>query len=332
MSDDLYVQLTDKIFLTGSVIIPQLFRMIADEDEARLMLAMPGTPEQLAERTGRDEQEVRESLDLLFWKGLVFKSRKPEGTIYRMGRDLVQFHDATLTWPDAPVEYLDLWQRYMDEEWPAYAATITKLIPKPFTRVIPVNQPLDVKSRILARDDVEALLDKAGRFAVTNCTCRTIAHKCDKPIEVCLQIGKGADYTIERGSGRELTKEEAMEVLRQSEEAGLVHVVMNRSEDTHFICNCCDDCCQSFTLLISDGLNICDPSRFAAVVDVEKCNGCGSCLERCYFGALCLAETEDGEVLVIDTDKCMGCGLCRVVCPEDAIALLEVREADFIPQ
>ncbi len=331
MLDDPYVQMTDRIFLTGSTIIPQLFKMIADEDEARLMLATPGTAAQLAERLGRSEEETQKMLDLLFRKGLVFKSKKPDGTIYRMCRDLVQFHDATLTWPEASREYYDLWQKYMEEEWPAYAATISQMIPKPFTRVIPVNQPLDVKSSILARDDVEKLLDKAGRFAVTNCTCRTIAHKCDKPIEVCLQIGKGAEYTIERGSGRELTREEAMDILRISEEAGLVHVVMNKSEETHFICNCCDDCCQAFTLLISDGLNICDPSRFTAVVDADACTGCGACLERCYFGALCMAETEDGEVLVINSDKCMGCGLCSVVCPEDAITMLETREADFIP-
>lgn len=331
MSSDLYTQLTERIFCAGSAIIPRLFRMIADEDEARLLLATPGTAEQLAERTGRAAEEVRESLDLLFRKGLVFKSRKPEGVVYRMGRDLVQFHDATLTWPEAPREYLDLWQEYMEAEWPAYAAVVSKVLPKPFTRVVPVGQSLDARSRILARDDVEALLDKAGRFAVTNCTCRTIARKCDKPVEVCLQIGKGADYTIERGSGRELTREEALEVLRRSEEAGLVHVVMNRSEETHFICNCCDDCCQSFTLLISDGLNICDPSRFTAEVDPDRCSGCGDCLRRCYFGALSLAGTEDGEVLVIDGDKCMGCGLCRVACPEEAITLRETREADFIP-
>lgn len=332
MSDDLYVQMTDKIFLTGSVIIPQLFKMIADEDEARLMLAMPGTAAQLAERLGRSEKEVQSSLDLLYWKGLVFKSRKPEGTLYRMTRDLVQFHDATLTWRDAPQEYYDLWQKYMEEEWPAYADTISKMLPKPFTRVIPVNQPLDVKSRILARDDVEALIDKAGRYAVTNCTCRTIAHKCDKPIGVCLQIGKGAEYTIDRGSGRELTRDEAMDIIRQSEEAGLVHVIMNKSEETHFICNCCDDCCQSFTLLISDGLNLCDPSRFLAEVDVDACSGCGDCLKRCYFGAMCLAETEDGSVVTIDPDKCMGCGLCAVACPEEALSMLQVRDAEFIPQ
>ena len=88
---------------------------------------------------------------------------------------------------------------------------------------------------------------------------------------------------------------------------------------------------QSLPCFISDGLNICDHSRFTAEVDPDRCSGCGDCLRRCYFGALSLAGTEDGEVLVIDGDKCMGCGLCRVACPEEAITLRETREADFIP-
>ena len=106
---------------------------------------------------------------------------------------------------------------------------------------------------------------------------------------------------------------------------------MNKSEETHFICNCCDDCCQSFTLLISDGLNLCDPSRFTAVVDADACSGCGDCLKRCYFGALCLAETEDGEVLVIDPDKVHGLRPLHGGLPEDAITMLETRDAEFIP-
>ncbi len=332
MDKDVYEQLTDRVFLTGSKIIPQLFRMIADEDDARLMLATPGTIEELAERVGRDPEEVRASLDSLYRKGLVFKSSKPQGVVYRMVRDLVQFHDATLVWPEAPQEYLDLWHRYMEEEWPSYAALVTGMLPRPFTRVIPVNLPVEAKSSILAYDDVERLIEEAGRVAVTRCTCRTISGKCGKPVEVCLQVGKAADYTLDRGTGREVSKEEAMRIIRECEEAGLVHVTMNRAGESHFICNCCDDCCQSFTLLIRDGLNLCDPSRFAATVDLEKCTGCGSCLERCYFGALSLVEAEEVGAVSIDEERCMGCGLCTVVCPEDALTMREVRGADFIPQ
>jgi NAD-dependent dihydropyrimidine dehydrogenase PreA subunit len=41
---------------------------------------------------------------------------------------------------------------------------------------------------------------------------------------------------------------------------------------------------------------------------------------------------EDEDTAVIDPEKCMGCGLCLVTCPEDALSLKEVRPADFVPE
>jgi len=76
MSKDIYQQMTDKIMLTGSKIIPELFRMIADESEAELMMALPGTPDALAEKIGRPVDEVETACLTLYRKGLAFKSFK----------------------------------------------------------------------------------------------------------------------------------------------------------------------------------------------------------------------------------------------------------------
>ena len=62
--------------LTGSKIIPVLFRMIADESEAELLMAMPGTSDMLAEKTGRPLDEVEAACLTLYSKGLAFKSFK----------------------------------------------------------------------------------------------------------------------------------------------------------------------------------------------------------------------------------------------------------------
>ena len=104
--------------------------------------------------------------DLLFQKGLVFKSHKPEGTLYRMGRDITQFHDATILWDGATREYLDLWKRQTQEELPDYINMVSMVLPKPLTRVVTVNQPLEARSSILAYDDVEQIVRDAGRLAV----------------------------------------------------------------------------------------------------------------------------------------------------------------------
>jgi ferredoxin len=330
LSGDKYMQLAAKIFMGDSPLIPRLFEMIASPEEAELLLALPATSPEAASRLGVEEGKAQSMLDTLFYKGLAFKKSTPEGTLYRMCRDLMQFHDATILWPEAPRAFLDTWQRFMEEEWPRFSETVEKMLPRPVTRIIPVSESVDSRQRILAFEDVKRIIEDSDVIAVTNCTCRLIARKCDRPLEVCLQVGKAGSYTVERGTGRSVSREEALDIIRKSEEAGLVHTTMNRSAGMHFICNCCDDCCMVFPMLIDRKLKMCDPSRFCANVDPEICSGCGDCIERCYFGAIAL-DDESGHAIV-NAEECMGCGLCQVVCPPGAIALKEVREMEFIPR
>ena len=145
-------------------------------------------------------------------------------------------------------------------------------------------------------------------------------------------LNRAADYAISRGTGREIDKAEAMEIMKKSEEAGLVHVTMNSDHIDHYICNCCADCCIGLRLITAkDVANFVAPSRFQAVIDREECIGCESCLERCYFGAITIEEEGDELKAVVDADKCVGCGLCSFVCPSDAVKFEEVHPADFIP-
>jgi NAD-dependent dihydropyrimidine dehydrogenase PreA subunit len=327
--DDRYQQLAAKIFMGDSRLIPKLFEAIASPEEADILLSLPGTAQSVSEKFGMDEARASEMLDTLFRKGLAFKKITPDGTVFRMCRDLMQFHDASILWPEAPRSFLDLWQEFMEEEWPAFSETVEKLLPRPVTRILPVSESVDTRQQILAYDDVRKMIDDADIIAVTNCTCRLTAQKCDRPVEICMQLGKAGSYSIERGTGRQVDKDEAVKLLKKAEEAGLIHVTMNRAADTHFICNCCNDCCMTFPMLINRQLKMCDPSRFAARIDASLCDSCGECLERCYFSALTMEDDPAGAV--VNAEACMGCGLCQVVCANGAIALETVRETDFIP-
>lgn len=333
MGKNIYEKMAEKIGLGGSKIIPELFKMVADQEEAELLMTMPGTPDHLAEKLEAPVDKIEKMCRLLYHKGLVFKSFKDETVGYRMGRDLIQFHDATILWPEAPREFLDLWQRFMEEEWPEFARMADEFLPKPFARVVPVEQAAVAgDQQILDSESVQKIIENAEVVAVTKCTCRVIAQKCDKPLEVCLQINNAARYAIDRGSGREVSKREALDIITKAEEAGLVHITTNTSHVDHFICNCCSCCCQTLPLVISDGLKLNDPSRFEARIDQNACTACGTCMERCYFGAISETEKSDGEtVMQVIADRCLGCGLCHVTCPEEAIALVEVRPVDFIP-
>ena len=59
-----------------------------------------------------------------------------------------------------------------------------------------------------------------------------------------------------------------------------------------------------------------------AVVDNEKCTGCGKCVERCPEGAITLNEQ---GIAVVDKEKCTGCNKCSKACPALAIAINDTR-------
>lgn len=325
--DARYQELANHIGLGHTKRIPMLFEAVVDADEADMLLAMPADVKTLAEKFGRGEEEMEKMVQHLFHKGLVFPSYKTDPPSYRMCRDLIQFHDATILWPEAPRSFLDLWQEFMEEEWPEYAKQLNQIMPRAFSRVIPVGVSVDAKAHVLAFEDVEEIIEKAKTLAVTKCTCRVIARKCDHPLEVCLQVNNAAAYSISRGTGRELTKAEAIDVLKQAEESGLVHVVMNKQNVDHFICNCCSCCCQTFPIMIKHGIHVVEPSRFTAEVDADLCTACETCLDRCFFSAISV-----DDVAVIDPEKCLGCGVCQVTCPTGALTMKETRETDFVPE
>jgi ferredoxin len=179
-------------------------------------------------------------------------------------------------------------------------------------------------------DDIRNYVDQARNIAVTKCSCRAIEDggKCGTSLWACMQLNRAADYALERGTGRKLTKEEAVALLEQCEEEGLVHVADNKMGIGNVICNCCSDCCLNWTPMRNGVGKLAAPSRFQAVI-ADSCNGCEMCIDRCMFDALVMAD--NGSAAKVDADKCMGCGVCRPVCSLDAISMELVRPQDFIP-
>jgi len=53
-----------------------------------------------------------------------------------------------------------------------------------------------------------------------------------------------------------------------------------------------------------------------AVVNNEKCTGCGTCVDACPVEAIVM---EDGKAKV--TDDCVDCGACIDECPVEAIVM-----------
>ncbi len=55
----------------------------------------------------------------------------------------------------------------------------------------------------------------------------------------------------------------------------------------------------------------------SAVVDRDKCTGCGECVASCPLEAIAMKD----DKAQIDPDTCGDCGACVDVCPVSAISL-----------
>ncbi len=319
-------RLAEAVGAGESPLIRKIFETLVKDDEARVLLAAapPATVETLAQETGFSWGAIKTMTESLFKRGLLFITKKGEQMKYYRVKNIPQMHDATALTPGISREVLDLWKVYMQKEWPEYGRKIVDLISSPFVRVIPVNESTRPESRILAYEDVAKIIENAKTLSVTKCSCRVIDGACGKPLEVCIQVDRAAEYNLERGTGRALSKGEAIEIVRMSEKEGLVHVVDNRQVVGHVICNCCKDCCLNWAAGPKKWVA---PSRFEAVADPDLCTGCETCLERCFFDAIAVRD----NLAVVDAGKCMGCGVCTVSCPTEALRLKEVRPADFVP-
>jgi formate hydrogenlyase subunit 6/NADH:ubiquinone oxidoreductase subunit I len=60
-----------------------------------------------------------------------------------------------------------------------------------------------------------------------------------------------------------------------------------------------------------------DARKTAAVIDRERCTGCGVCVGLCPKDAIRI----DDIVATVDVARCTGCGECIEICPNDAISL-----------
>jgi NADPH-dependent glutamate synthase beta subunit-like oxidoreductase/formate hydrogenlyase subunit 6/NADH:ubiquinone oxidoreductase subunit I len=164
-------------------------------------------------------------------------------------------------------------------------------------RVVPVEQAVSGEHRIASYEQVSTYLDNNEIFAVGDCSCRTsreiMGEGCGHLKEdMCLFLGSGAEFYILTGRGRQITREEAYEVIRKAEENGFVHQITNweGADDVLAICNCCG--CSCFSLRIAQYHKLPDVlrSNYVSHVDKNKCVACGACVENCQVNALRLGQ------------------------------------------
>jgi uncharacterized Fe-S center protein len=197
----------------------------------------------------------------------------------------------------------------------------------PFSsKVIPIREALDVRQWVLPTEQLIEFLRSARSFALAACTCRSHYQRCDNPLEVCFLLDDAADQAVADRTARHVSLEEAMVVLRQANECGLVHLTIYEPDHAVYaVCSCCACCCHDLQFLqLYARSDLIAHSEYVAQTDVEACTQCGACVERCVFGARVWQE----DHLIYDAGACYGCGLCVTVCATGA-TVLTLRSASL---
>jgi electron transport complex protein RnfB len=300
---------------TPSGVEIQILKKIFSEEEAALASELTGIPEsvdQIAHRLDNAEGDLKPRLIAMAKRGLLWMSRSDAKMMFRLAPFVVGIYESHLDSMDH--EFAHLFEEYMEN---GGAAGIMK--PQPaLHRVVPAQST--VKSEwILPYDDIRKMLAKAKSFHVRDCICRVQQDKlgsrrCDFPVRNCISFSP-----VERPARpNDITRAEALALLDEAEEVGLVHCVSNVIKDIFYVCNCCGCCCGVLRGITDWGIKeSVAKANYYAQINAGECNGCGVCLERCQVRAITLKE----DVAMIAQENCIGCGLCVSGCPSNAVSL-----------
>ncbi|NVM55209.1 MAG: 4Fe-4S dicluster domain-containing protein [Candidatus Helarchaeota archaeon] len=205
-------------------------------------------------------------------------------------------------------------------------------------KTIEINKSLNVQTEILPFEVVKEFLNQVNDYCVVDCSCRyhsqildDSCEKCpDGDIRICMALGPASAYMVEGGWGTRLTREEALEKIKATEKAGLVHSVMNSREAPVLICNCCACHCGILSAVKdSRSPRSVVKSNFLPQIDQQKCILCEKCVKLCPMDALFhyfpRNENLDDEHVQLNEQMCIGCGVCATNCAKEAITLKKVK-------
>lgn len=299
--------------------IRMLEKIFTEEDaEMFLQLSMQlESPESIANRTGHNIQKTSDLLEQMTNKGLIFRLQRDDTVKYAAAPFVVGIYEFQLKRIDK--EFAQMFEDYLQE---AFGKTVVEARQTTLFRTIPIHQSIEVQHAIATYDDSREILKKQKLIVLANCICRVQQHlidqHCEKPLEVCFLFGSAGQHYIDLNMGREVSLQEALEVLDKCNKAGLVTQPANVINPGG-MCNCCGDCCPLLRMIKhyprpAEMVT----SNYYAVVNPEECTACETCIDRCQVDAISMGDEDIAE---INLDRCIGCGLCITTCDSSALQL-----------
>ena len=204
------------------------------------------------------------------------------------------------------------------------------------TRLVTRRMKKEHFGQVIPIEDVEKIFEFVNSIVRVACICRhaTLGKEKRYCYGVSLsptgrafsRILAGAKDSLLRdpsfGGVEKLTKEQAIQALRDHEKEGLCHTVW--TFHTPFIggiCNCDRADCLAMRSTVGHSCPVMFRGEYVGRVDPDACIGCRGCMRLCQFGAI--GYSAANQKAMIDPRRCYGCGTCRAGCSKGAITLDE---------
>jgi len=338
-----------------SSIVPLIDRLnkypigLVDSDKLRAILALlfaereafvasrfpleEATLPELVRLTKIPAAELLPLLEGMADKGLVMDMPYSGEVYYLLMPGLIGFFEFTFmkNRTDLPLDRLALLMKEYLEESQAneFFGSRTQL-----TRSLPYEEHIPVTSEITGYDRAREIIREAGFGAVGLCYCRHkkehLNESCDKgaPVEgICISLGSAARFMTRRGFAKEKSVDELLAVLDHARTFNLTHITDNIRHKPSFICNCCRCCCELLAGVQMGYHNGIAKTGLTAVIDRQRCNGCGLCFPACNVKAIAqpngvtLAD-QSQRYAEVKAGICLGCGACVSACRRGALAMI----------
>jgi Fe-S-cluster-containing hydrogenase component 2 len=189
----------------------------------------------------------------------------------------------------------------------------------------PANMSIEIPMQgVMPNEQVGPIVDAATKIAVAHCPCRMSAKilgrsDCPHSLEVCVKYDEMAEFVIDKGLAREISKDEAHQIMENSEKEGLVHMVDNAQGQIKHTCNCCGHYCWNVGIIRRRKIprDQLMAVYFIRETELDECIGCGACADICPVDAVVMVEDKPR----VDQEWCIGCGVCAIQCPADVISI-----------
>ena len=328
----------------------EIVKVLITEEQTEIIFCFKKpsmTLDQLIQKSKLDKQRVIEMLDELIENGVVvvIPSRSTGVMVYYLlGPVPGIFEHVFMTGKTSEREkkLAKLFAAYFNDIGTGYQKNydntmeLFKEIPSIY-RIVPVEKEVDVPQELVLPYEVASkIVEKFDIIAVSYCYCRHQRDLLNEPCEIsaprknCLFFGQTARFNIDYNFAWEISKEEAIKLLKEAEDFGLIHRAFHARQDPKkdefAICNCCKCCCEVSHSFYKEGIPMKALTSYEASVIEELCISCETCIEKCPMEAIELSDS----IVEINEGRCIGCGICAHHCPQEAIKLRRTGPRDVL--